>query len=849
MQPAGFIAGCILLLAHKPSIMKRTLAVAAIVLTACCAAAQAGKALSPDSALALLHNDYPQEKVFLQTDRSYYLSGETVWMKAWCTLEGAPTYLSRILYVDLVNGSGEVMAKKMYRLDSLGSTPADIDLPSNTPSGNYSVNAYTLWMLNFPEYVFHRSIYVYNTDGFHPAAAPAAAPSIKMQFFPEGGDMIAGVKNRVAFKVVDKGGFPADIKGVIGDNTGAGSIPFATEHDGMGFVEITAEAGKKYTATIPGANGRIISFDLPQPKDEGVSLRVENTNPNRLFVLVDRAEKNKAKYNRLKVVVQMHHQLVAEAELNFDEGQTAMPVGKKNLPAGIMQVTVFDSLNNPLAERLAFIENYTLTAPDIKTDTINTNARSGNQFSFSAGNLAMPALSCLVTSDVTDPAPPEENIVSSLLLSSDLRGYIHRPGYYFSNKDAVTLHHLDLLLMTQGWRRFEWKKILRRQFTPLTYPVESAISFRGIVTKSDSKEPVKEGNVSFIIKGEDSTSILADAGLTDKGEFLLNNVHYMKRASVAYMGTNRKKENYIVDVKLAPNYIDSLQHSRYTSAVNLDTIDIMGRKTALSAWLYGTLVAGADTSAFNKAKLLQGVTVTAKRLSKEDSLNREYAGGPFLMGKAVDPSAYKYARSIWQIIQQSVPGVRVEGNPLDPDVRFSRFDGLGSSDNGSVGGMAGPDGSISTDVVVQSNGIAYYLNEVNVSKDVINSLAVEDVALIKVLKNEAAVLGAAQGAIAIYTTKGVIVGKAAYEKTYTVEKKEGYAVVRQFYSPDYALDPLPPGSADMRSTLYWNGRINPAKDGRYRFRFYNNDKGKSFRLLIQGIDRDGKLVYIEKQIR
>ncbi|HSC40285.1 MAG TPA: MG2 domain-containing protein, partial [Chitinophagaceae bacterium] len=282
--------------------MKRIFAIALAIFAGCCALAQGGKPFAPDSALLKLRSEYPQEKVFLQADRTYYLSGETIWMKAWCTLEGAPSYLSRILYVDLVNGSGEVIAKKMYRLDSMGSTAADIDIPSNAVTGNYTLNAYTLWMLNFPEYIYHRSIFVYNRDNFKQNDLPASAvtPVLKMQFFPEGGDIVAGVKGRVAFKIVDKGGFPVDAKGIITDNTGGGGIPFATEHDGMGVVEINAEAGKRYTAVITAQGARTLSFALPAPKEEGISLRVENISPARLFVLADRSEKNKARYNRLR---------------------------------------------------------------------------------------------------------------------------------------------------------------------------------------------------------------------------------------------------------------------------------------------------------------------------------------------------------------------------------------------------------------------------------------------------------------------------------------------------------------------------------------------------------------------
>jgi hypothetical protein len=814
--------------------MKRTGAFVLLLLPVLFASAQNNNQLSPDSAISFQKTNYPQEKVFLQTDKTWYLPGETIWMKAWCALDGTPSYLSHILYVELVNDKGEVIRKKMYKLDSTSCTPADIDLPDDIKSGNYSLNSYTLWMLNFPGFIHQYPIYIYNA-GDYKKALPPATPPVKVQFFPEGGDIVAGGKNRVAFKAVDQtNGLPVAITGTITDNTGKTIANIITEHDGMGVVEIEPEPGKTYTAHITSPAQNSYTVLLPATKEEGIGLQVTNTSPGRLFVLLNRAEKNKERYSQLRVVAQMYQQIVFSANLNTDEGQLAAPVSKKNLPPGIMQVTVFDKQNNPLAERLVFIENYNLVTPVISIDSFNTKAKGKNQVSFILDGVTTPAISCLVSSET---ASPEYNIASTFLLTSDIKGYIHQPGYYFKNKEAQTLHHLDLLLMTQGWRRFEWKNILQKNYTALRYPVESAISFGGTVTKSDSKQLVKEGRVSFIIKGEDSTSILAEAGITDKGEFLLNDVNYMKSASVAYMGTNAKKETYIVDVKLRPNYIDSLKRSFRISPVNLDTTNLTNR---VGNWLN-------DTTPFKNAKMLEGVVVKGRKLTREDSLNREYAGGPFLLGKAVDPSSVKFARTIWQIIQQTVPGVTVEGNPFDPKVVFNRFGAISGGD-ATASAEGGNDDSFSPEAIVQTNGIAYYLNEVNVSKDMINTMSVDDVALIKVLKNEGAALGATGGVIAIYTKKGVAIGKTAYDKAYAIENKEGYAVVKQFYTPDYLNNP-DPKETDKRVTLYWNGKMAPARDGKYRFRFFNNDTSKKFRLIIQGIDKDGQLIYGEKLIQ
>ncbi len=800
------------------------------------------------SVLDKFKNDYPQEKVFLQTDKTHYFSGETIWMKAWCMVDGMPTFLSRILYVDLVNSTGQVILKKMYKLDSLSSTAADFDLSSNIKSGNYSVNAYTLWMLNFPSFVFRKNIFVYGKD-YNTAEVKQQKPTLKMSFFPEGGDIIGGLKNRVAFKVYDDKGLPVNVKGNITDNSGKQIVTFETQHDGMGIVESEFASGTEYIANIIASNGSTLQFKLPTVKEEGITLRVENTNPNRLFVLLNRSEKNKEKFSKVKVVAQINYQVVFNNELNFEEGQTAAPISKKNLPPGILHITVFDVNNLPIAERLVFVENYSLEKPKVKLESINLKPRAKNQISFGVDSFKTALSVSITTASLGNDASIDDNISSAFLLTADLKGGVINPGYYFANKEVTTLRHLDLLLMTQGWRRFEWKKIINNEFATLKYPVESGISIRGKLTKSDRDASIKDGHVAFVIKGEDSTRIMADARVTDKGEFLLSDINYKKRATISYQGTNNKKENLIVDVKLESSYIDSLSKSTNTPFLNLDTADLNNRNSAWASFLKGT-VQKQDT-AF-KGRDLGNVTVKAKRLSKEDSLNNIYATGPFVMGNSVVPDDYKNSITVWQMLQQAIPGITVEGNMFDPTVYFNRFRGLNAlSDNTSSGtSISNSTGEVSVDIVMQTGGIAYFINEVNVGKDVVNSLSVDDVALIKVLKNEGAMLGASEGVIAFYTKKGIAARSSIFDKAFTNIEREGYAITRQYFSPDYEGDPnLKKFETDKRFTVYWNGNIQPAKDGKYRFIFFNNDIASKLKLIIQGIDKDGQFIYTEQIIQ
>ncbi len=497
--------------------------------------------LSPDSALQKFRNLYPQEKVFAQTDKETYLSGETIWMKIWCTLDGVPTFLSNILYVDLVNAQGKVVAKKMYKLDSLSSTQADMDLPADILSGTYSINAYSLWMLNFPSFIFRKSIFIYGTD-YLSKKNTVTKPQLNCQFFPEAGTLLEGVNTRVAFLVTDQNGQPVNIKGSLTDQSGKSLKEVQTLHNGMGIFEIESSSANTYKLNIPLANGASMDYPLPVAEKEGVNMRVENGNPNRLTALVFRAEKNKEAYNKLKLVAQMNGQMVASAELNFDEGLTALPIAKKNLPAGILQITAFREDGLPVAERIAFIANYNILQPDIKAPVLSKQARGKNEFTVEFPGIKQPNIAIAVTDASVDTAiKVPDNIVSSVLLSSDIKGYIHEPAYYFKDKSKERLEHLDLLMMTQGWRRFEWKKMISDQSVTLQYPVESSLVIRGLVKKSDRNTVVSDGHVSFIIKTEDSTTIMASAQLTDKGEFMLDGLSFQKKATSFTRAPIRKK--------------------------------------------------------------------------------------------------------------------------------------------------------------------------------------------------------------------------------------------------------------------------------------------------------------------
>jgi hypothetical protein len=778
--------------------------------------------------------NYPVEKAFLHTDKSTYLAGENIWYKAYITLDGAPTFLSQILYVDFVDEKGKVIEKQMLQIKS-GMNAGDIIIPKTLPSGNYAINAYTLWMLNFKPFVFQKDVRIYNND-YKPSEKKAQAVDFTINFFPEGGDLVEGLKSVIAFHATNKSGIPLDVKGSIIGASGNKITDITTLHSGYGKFEITP-ASEDLTAVV-NVNGFEKKFKLPKAKKEGITLNVNNLNPNRIFVQVDRKVVYKNTFNELLVVAQMYGKPIFLGKVNFNEDATGMAITKKNLPAGVMQITIFEHNGQPLAERLVFLNNMELQEANLKADTISLANKGRNHYKIDLSKYTTPSVSVsIVDADVSSPKGKENNIVSNLLLTSDLKGYVHNPGHYFQNKSSEILEHLDLLMLTHGWRRFKWEEVINKKDIALRYPVESAISLSGKVTIPQSTKTIGGGHVDIITKGEDSTTILSKAVVNEKGEFYINDLNFKHKATVYLQGSKNSNKNANVDVILNKSYIDTLKFSDNRPQLDLDTFSLAQSQQNRLLNLIN------EETKKNSYITLSEVKVTARKTSRIDSLANAYASDMFQMGQNLELTSTHYI-SVWQFLREQVNGLVVEGDMVNPNVYFTRLAGT------TIPGLTGNEEESTNQAGgIESNGITYFLNEINVTKDVVSTLHPSDIALVKVFKGpEGAALGMNEGGIAIYTKKGTANKNRSGEKGFFTEQKMGYTVTREFYNPDYSLitDNTNP---DTRTTLYWNPNVKLDKTGHAHLRFYNNDITKKFKVVIQGIDKQGKLIFIEEIIQ
>jgi hypothetical protein len=761
----------------------------------------------------------PQEKAYLQTDRTQFNAGETIWFKTFVTLFEKPGILSKVVYVTLSNDNGIVLQKKQLKLAN-GSAAGNIELPKDLKPGHYILNTYTLWMLNFPEFISTKNIAVFNSEKNKSAANTTPSYKIKLQFFPEGGQMIAGLSSPVAFKAIDEFNRPVSISGSIMNSKNKAVASFLSIHNGMGILNFIPESGETYTAEING-NAAIKKFDFPVVLQEGITLAADNSNVSKTFIKLQRSEKNKERYNNLLLVAQQNYQVVYMANINFDEGKDAVAINKKNLAAGMLQITVFSIDGIPLAERSVFISNYTKSP--VLVSTVNNHKRAKNNISLDLSSYKNPDAAVSIINSQAETASREHNILSALLLSSDIKGNIYQPAAYFKDQNSTTLQQLDLLMMVHGWSRFNWTDVRALKFPPLKYPFETSLSISGKVKHINEKTALKSGKINLIIKGEDSTTIMSEAVVNSNSDFVVADIDFKKEATIYYQGTNQKSENALVSVKVNTAFIDSLRQLNFPSASFAE--NEMG---LMPPAIQSMILEKAKDNENNKRKLLEEVVVKSKKLSAVDSMNNLYASAIFENSDQtllMDQGNYF---DIWQYLQRMVPGISIDKTDTGTQINFSRYSGL------SLFTTDGP-----------NSGVQLFLNEVPVSSNIIDLLDPSDVSLVKIFKGTTGIiLGADRGAIAIYTKKG---GSARdwRVKGFDFIKKAGYNVGREFYAMDYSL--LNPESdlIDVRPTLYWNPHLK-ITNGKASIEFYNDDISKKSKLIIEGIDENGKLFSIEK---
>lgn len=355
---------------------------------------------------------------------------------------------------------------------------------------------------------------------------PIVLNKIKMELFPEGGDMVQGLESRVAFKAVNEFNKPADVEGIVQTAKGSTVASFSSYHQGMGAFKITPQAGETYVVKITKPEGIKETFNLPEVYPRGYTMSIDNERKEELTVNINTTETEE-----LSLIAQVRGKIVYSTAINAVKGNNKVTFGTKDFPIGVTQVTLFDGKGIPRAERLTFVNKDKQLNISVSTNKEKYLPREKVTMTISVKDergIPMPAtVSMAVVNDqfLSFADDKSGNILSHLLLQQDLRGKVEEPGFYLDAKEPKSDKALDYLMMTSGWRRFTWEKIMSDELPSVAYMPEKTI-VSGTVIDYYQNKPLANAT----IKLANGKTVLTD----NKGAYTLKNIELYEPLLVNY---------------------------------------------------------------------------------------------------------------------------------------------------------------------------------------------------------------------------------------------------------------------------------------------------------------------------
>lgn len=633
--------------------------------------------------------------------------------------------------------------------------------------------------------------------------------AVSVQLFPESGNLVDNLPSKVGIKAVNASGMGEDIQGTLVDSDGAEILTCSTTHLGMGNFMINPQPGKTYTLKVKLKDGSTQDVPLPKSSPEGYVLTVSNTDSDKVNAKILLSE-HMVDQGEMRLLIQQNNTVYAVLKPKATKQVTTFSLPKKDLPSGIFHFTLFSSAGLPVAERLIFINNpanqISVSLPNLKTSYEKRGNVALDFVATDGGKPTIGSFSIAVTNTgiVTPDPDNESNILTSLLLTSDLKGYVEKPNYYLANNDRQTRTDADNLMLTQGWTRLLWSTVMGNTSKPIAFPAEKTLKVSGKVTTSGGK-PVPNGKVSLF---STSGGIFMTDTVTDaQGHFAFNNLLFGDSTKfVVQARTAKNKKSVDINLDMVPGQVITKNKNTGDIEVNVNEA-IMSYVQKSTAYLDDLTRRGLLEHTF----VLDQVNIVQKKNPAKNSTNLNGAGNADAVVTSKDLGT---CITLSQCLQGRVAGLLIR------------------------------DGKA---YLMRNNGtpMQVILDGVYVEPDFLDNIQPTDVETIEVLKSigNTAIYGSrGAGGILLITTKrgGGDLGYSRYAPGIVTYAPKGYYSVRQFYSPQYT-----PGSTvngeDRRTTVFWTPHLPTGADGTAKFNFYNTDESGIYRVVIEGINDDGHL--------
>jgi len=799
---------------------------------------------------------HPQEKAYLHFDNIGYYVGETIWFKAYVVTaeQNKPTELSRILYVELVSPEGFVMETRKLKIEN-GQCDGEFLLKDSLYAGYYEVRAYTANMLNFgqdkttskltPEVwgetkeetriygnddVFSRVLPVYDKPSkegeynektmrerprINPQFKKKKIPeTVEVSFYPEGGNLINGVTSKVAFKAVNEKGEDLVVDGSIRDSKGDELTTFNTTHDGTGAFYLCPQ-GNMYTAKVRYKN-KTYTFDLPESLPSGYAMTLDNLSEDHLLVQIEKSLDMTSQI--LGFSVSCRGKVYFFDTLQVTGEPYILKLSKSRLPSGVNQLTLFNAQGDVLSDRLFFVDHEEYKQLSFKATKNKEFYQPFEkvdidfQLKDTIGNPIESDFSLAVRDESTeDITYNTENILTNLLLSSDLKGFIKDPAYYFESADRQRKLDLDLLLMTQGWRRYSWRQeagldpYKERNKMEKGLVVNGSVMYRKIelLKKEDTKVKAEDTEIAATIKVDSLT--MNGSCKTDKNgdfSFFVDDFHGKADLTLLALNKNDKPRDYIIQLnRIYPlDPLASRMYSYYETAIPYE-------QSAASI--------KSDTLPGLKGQSLSEVTVTAKKRKRNK-------------------------------IDFSRPNLCVNFQDMI-DMEIDMFDDYFNSycsEFAPISGIVGPMGV----TVPCYDLIAEYakseMGDIFTETNILPSERIETLTVYKDMATRERFKSSMTGSV-----PETVISFNSYKNGYSRPENnsheryttmQGYSYVKEFYSPVYDHASLPK-EKDFRRTLYWNPDVKTDSEGKASVHFYNNSTCKVMKISAETLTDDGNI--------
>lgn len=816
----------------------------------------------------------PQEKVALHLDNTSYYQGDDIWFQCYVVASGLnrPTEWSKTLYVELLNPGGEIVSKQILpvRNGRCHGHFALTQLPFY--SGFYEVRAYTKYMLNFDEAsVFSRIIPVFDKPevpgnyvekeispraGKYPQERkrPRKEKKLNLRFYPEGGYLVKDVPVRVAFEATDAYGNPVDVSGRVVDKEGRECLTFAAGHEGKGSFTYTAGEEEGRAEVI--WNEKRYRFDLPEAREQGFACSVDNlSSPDSLLVTVQKNARTPGCVLGMAVIGggQLYHFSMLTVTRSRP---VRFGLDKRNLPVGVVQVVWFDPSGRLVADRLIFVGQPDTLSVAVRSDKAAYQPYDSIRLDVEVRDTEGRPVQAPLSVSVRDGWQEVENrhsLLTDLLLMSDIKGYVHRPAWYFESGDLAHRRALDELLMVQGWRRYDWESMAGVRPFDLKYLPEQGIELHGTVVSMVRSKPRAGVEVSSFLSspGEDpETGRQQSFGLftTDSlGRFsFVSQIEGKWNLILAVTKEGKKKDHRIVlDRVFAPaprmyplaemqvRVPGGEQKVAPSSDEQADTVQVEeDYNLFLQAYEDSLRRLGID----EKIHHLDEVEVKARKRDKASDVYQArtksiaYYDVASEMDDIQDRNGF-VGDDIHELMRNMNPDFYTQFSPSGEEYLFYK-------------------GRLALFVI---NYERTRHEEMDFNK--YRSLTLESIKSIYISEDLGTMCRYADprftpmnidklyGCVVLIETKpeGEIPAKGAkgVRKTWL----EGYSKVKEFYSPDYRVLPR---EEDYRRTLYWQPELMTDEQGRATVRFFNNSRCRRPRVTVNVLDSDGRIGSLEQ---